>query len=253
MRPTLLLALSLGLLTACDDAPASEDRPATPPAAGKADDAGPTDPEISNTVVLPLPDVEAVRSTFLGFTATGAGAVSSLDATGHLYGPTAADCPELEAIYGEPGRTLCEGGVLGLPVVTADRLPTVTEGVVELWAQAPAAEEPTLGHPMLLLDLEAGELLAPEVGTLDRSRTTVVDVVRRVQVTADGVVVWSRDPDNLQAPPLSATLDRPSSALAVLVLPDPAPVTEPGALAPYDYTLSMRCEAEQDCVFGRPE
>jgi hypothetical protein len=242
-RPSLLV-LALALV-ACDAEPASE-APLPAPAGGKADDGS-----AAQTVVVPLAEVEGERQVFRAYEEVGPGSTQSLDATGSLYAPALRECPELEAIYGEPGLTLCEAGVLGLPVGTVDRLPSVTDGVVELWAQSSGALEPELGLPMLVFDLEAGELLAPEVGPLDGSRVEVVDVVRRVQLTPEGVRVWSRDPANGESAPLSGVLDRKPEALAVMVLPDPAPGLTPGALTDYAFTLAMRCEAESTCIFDR--
>ena len=244
MARICLLVLGLAL-AACDAEPTS-DAPLPSTAGGKADDGSAT-----QTVVVPLPEVEGERRVFRAYEEVGPDSTQSLDAVGSLYAPSLAECPELESIYGEPGRTLCEASVLGLPVGAVDRLPTVTEGVVEIWAQSSGALEPDLGLPMLVFDLEAGELLAPEVQTLDESRTEIVDVVRRIQLTPDGVRVWSRDPANGGSAPLSGLLDRKPEALAVMVLPDPAPALTSGALTEYAFTLAMRCEAESTCMFER--
>ncbi len=243
---TRICLLVLGLtLAACDAEPTSQ-APLPASAEGKADDGS-----AAQTVVVPLPEVEGERRVFRAYQEVGPSSTQSLDATGSLYAPSEAECPELESVYGEPGRTLCEAGALGLPVGAVDRLPTVEDGVIEIWAQSSGTLEPDLGLPMLVFDLEAGELLAPELSTLDERRVEVVDVVRRIQLTPDGVRVWSRDPSNGESAPLSGVLDRKPEALAVMVLPDPAPALTSGALTEYAFTLAMRCEAESACIFDR--
>ncbi|MCR9161108.1 MAG: hypothetical protein ACE37F_11780 [Nannocystaceae bacterium] len=244
MARICLLVLGLTLL-ACNAEPRS-DVALPSPAAGKADDASG-----AQTVVVPMPEVEGERGLFLAYEEVGPSATPTLDATGSLYAPARAECPDLEAIYGEPGRTLCEAGMLGLPVGTVDRLPSIAQGVVEIWAQSSGTLEPDLGLPMLVFDLDAGELLAPEVSTLDGTRLETVDVVRRIQLTPEGVRVWSRDPANGESAPLSGMLERDPAGLAVMVLPDPAPALTPGTLTDYAFTLAMRCEAENPCVFAR--
>jgi len=226
---------------------------ADPPADSPADDADDADGPSPSTIVLPLPEIQDIRGTWLGLLEAAADSVQRLDASGALYGLAPEDCPDIEAIYGEPGRELCEDGVLAVPLGAAYRLPRPSEGVIETWAQSPDAAEPDLGHPMLIVDLEAGALLVPELVTMDGSRREQVDVVRRIQIDAETVRVWSRDPANPEGPPLAGELQHDPHALAVMVLPDDAPQTKAGALADYDFTLALRCEAEADCRFVRPD
>lgn len=261
-RAALPAALLLCFVVACDGGDSTE-RGSMMPAAGggKADDSDSKADEAdegegedeADTIVLPLPEVDVVRTTWLGLLQAGADTVQRLDATGSLYGLAPEECADIEAIYGEAGRELCETGVLAVPVGSVDSLPRPAQGVIEIWAQSPDAPEPELGNPMLVFDLDAGELLAPELATLDGTRREQVDAVRRIQIDADTVRVWSRDPADPEGPPLSGEIDRDPHALAVMVLPDAAPKTTPGALADYDFTLALRCEAEADCRFDRPE
>lgn len=243
MRSSLSL-LALPLLVACE--PQHAERAVDPTSAVVA-----TNPVVPGAaVVLPRPELDGVRSAFLGFEVASAGSQQTLSGTGTLQPADVDLCPALEAEYGEPGRTLCNAGLLVLPTTTVERLPSVASGVAELWAHHDDADAAGLGLPMLLVDLEADELVAPMVGGFDGRAPVEADVVRRVQVTADGVHVWAKDPDNDVAAPLSGWVDRPAERLAVVVLPPSASALTPGEQASYAYQLSMRCRAEADCEFS---
>lgn len=236
-------ALLIPLLVACDKKPA--ERAVDP-------DTAVTSAVVPGAaVVLPRPDIDGVHGSFLGFEATSAGSEQVARGRGTLRPPHPDACSDYAIEYGEPGQTLCAAGLLALPTATAERLPTLARGTAELWAQDPTSLEPALGHAMLLIDLESDELLTPSVGRGIGQPTTDVDVVRRIEVSASGVRVWAKDPDNDSAPPVSGWLDRPAHQLGVLVLPPDASAMAPGTETVYDYTVSMRCRSTEHCEFSR--
>lgn len=257
MKTTAAAVLSLTLLAGCD-APEEGQMAPSANAGGKNDDASKPDgdaaeePEEPATILLPLPEITNVRATFLGLVSAGADTAQELEASGGVYGLADADCPSLFEIYGEQGVDLCKAGQLAVPVTAADRIPTVGSGSVEMYAQPLTGDALALGLPMLLLDLEAGALLQPELGTTDGTRTEVVDAVRRISLSDGEVMVWSRDPANADGPPLSGTLDIAAGDLAVVVLPGQTPQTEPGQTVDYAFSLSVECLADAACTFVRP-
>ena len=154
--------------------------------------------------------------------------------------------------YGADARPLCEQGRLVVPIAAADQLPTLVAGVAEVHAQPDGGDPVALGLGMLLLHLPTSTLYAPELQTLDGDRTEIVDVVRRIQITPEALIVWSRDPADPEGAPLSGTIDEPPSDFAVVVLPDAPPAVRPGATASYRYLLALDCLEEADCEFRPP-
>ncbi len=232
----------------CDDTTTAMDDSA--PSGGKFDDADTaTDQSERSTILLPLPEIESVRATLRGLVSSAAGSPQTLSARGDVYGLTRADCADIEAIYGDQGRQLCEDGALGVPVTAADRLPTLSEGEAELSARG----DGDAGElPMLLVDLQAGVLLQPTLIAADGQRTEVVDAVRRVSLGPQSVTVWARDPGGAGGATVSGQLDLAAADLAVIVLPDPTPYAAPGSYAGYDFELDLEC-LSATCSFERGE
>ena len=252
MMKTARIAMVLALVAGCE----AQDDPDGMglPLGGKADDAQASasadDEAPADQILLPLPEVTEVRATLRAFLRASADTRQELVASGQVRALAGEDeCSAVVERYGADARPLCEQGRLVVPVAAADQLPTLVSGVAEVHAQPDGGERVELGLAMLLLHLPSSTLYAPELQTLDGKRTETVDVVRRIQITPQGLVVWSRDPADPTGAPLSGTIDEPPSDFAAVVLPDSPPPVRPGQPAAYRYLLALECLQEADCEF----